>query len=126
MRVSVRPRHTNKPRPAWKTAEAFKQWIRGRECACGGSHDDCGGNMEAAHVDYAAKGTMEAKGASTKVADRWCIPLSRNCHALQHRKGWPWFDQHILGGISRGEMMASEYWRLWPGRARWEREREMS
>lgn len=71
--------------------------------------------MEAAHVDYAAKGTVEAKGMGSKVADRWQIPLSHNCHRLQHTKGWPWFDKHILGGIGRGEMMAAEYWRLWKG-----------
>lgn len=71
--------------------------------------------MEAAHVDYAGKGTPDAKGMGSKVADRWQIPLSHNCHRLQHTKGWPWFDQHILGGIERGAMMASEYWRLWKG-----------
>lgn len=122
MRVDIRPRVTKAPRPAWKVADQFRQWLRGRPCACGGRHMDCGGRMESAHVDYAAKGTRDAKGVSSKVADRWCIPLSETCHALQHRKGWPWFDQHILGGIGRAEMMAAEYWRLWPSRAKWEAE----
>jgi len=115
MLVNVRPRKRNAPRPAWKVCAAFGQWLRGRPCACGGRNDDCGGPMQAAHVDYAGKGTPDAKGAGTKVADRWQIPLSANCHRLQHSKGWPWFDQHILGGIGRGAMMASEYWRLWKG-----------
>lgn len=115
MRIDVRPRKRNAPRPAWKVCKAFGQWLRGRPCACGGRNDDCGGDMEAAHVDYAAKGTPDAKGVASKVADRWQIPLSHNCHRLQHSKGWPWFDLHILGGIARGEMMAAEYWRLWKG-----------
>lgn len=115
IRVDIRPRKRNAPRPAWKVATSFRQWLRGRECACAGRNDDCGGPIQAAHVDYAAKGTPEAKGTGTKVADRWCIPLSSDCHALQHRKGWQWFDLHILGGVARGEMMAAEYWRLWTG-----------
>lgn len=123
MRLNIKPRKQNSPRPAWKVADAFRQWLRGRPCACGGRNPDCGGQMQAAHVDYAGKGTADAKGAGTKAADRWCIPLSASCHDMQHRKGWPWFDQQILGGLSRGEMMAAEYWRLWPGRAKWESDR---
>lgn len=71
--------------------------------------------MQSAHVDYAAKGTPEAKGMGTKVADKWQIPLSLLCHKLQHDKGWPWFDKNILGGPKAGEQMAAEYWRLWKG-----------
>jgi hypothetical protein len=71
--------------------------------------------MVAAHVDYAAKGTEEAKGTGSKVADRWAIPLSWLCHTLQHDKGWPWFDITILGRAGAGEIMAAEYWRLWKG-----------
>jgi hypothetical protein len=71
--------------------------------------------MVAAHVDYAAKGTVEAKGAGTKVADRWAIPLSWLCHTLQHEKGWPWFDANILGGAQAGEKMAAAYWQAWKG-----------
>lgn len=115
MRVDHRPRKRNAPRPAWKVGEAFRQWLRGRSCACGGRNGDCQGKIQAAHVDYAAKGTPEAKGMSSKVADRWSIPLSAHCHMLQHTKGWPWFDVHILGAVNAGQMMASEYWRLWKG-----------
>lgn len=71
--------------------------------------------MVAAHVDYAAKGTREAKGTATKVADRWAIPLSWLCHLLQHEKGWPWFDKNILGGPGEAEILAQAYWRLWKG-----------
>jgi hypothetical protein len=115
IRVDVRPRKRNSPRPAWKVCASFLQWLRGRPCACGGRNPDCGGPMQAAHVDYAAKGTAEAKGMSSKVADRWAIPLSANCHRLQHDKGWPWFDVTILGLAGAGEKMAAEFWRLWKG-----------
>lgn len=119
---ALRNKHRNAPRPAWKVADAFRQWLRGRPCACGGKNADCGGIIRSAHVDYAAKGTPDAKGASSKVADRWCIPLSDPCHQLQHSKGWPWFDLHILGGVSRGAMLAEAYWSNWPGRVKWEQE----
>lgn len=113
----LRNRHKNAPRPAWKVADAFRQWLRGRPCACAGRNPDCGGQMRSAHVDYAGD-----KGVATKVSDRHCIPLSDNCHRLQHAKGWKWFDLHILGGVSRGLMLSQEYWRAWPGRAKWEQE----
>jgi len=115
LRVDIRPRKRNAKRPAWKACESYLQWLRGRACACNGRNADCGGKIQAAHVDYAAKGTREAKGTATKVADRWAIPLSMKCHALQHIMGWPWFDLHVLGKANAGEMMAAEYWRLWPG-----------
>lgn len=71
--------------------------------------------MVAAHVDYAAKGSSEAKGLASKVSDRWAIPLSWLCHLLQHEKGWPWFDINILGKAGAGQELAAEYWRLFPG-----------
>lgn len=89
-------------------------------CACNGRNPDCGGDIIAAHVDYAGKGTPDAKGTSSKVADKWNIPLSVKCHALQHSMGWPWFDQHILGRPGAGADMASGYWFIWPGRRAWE------
>ncbi len=115
LRVDTRPRRKNAPRPAWKVCAAFLQYLRGRSCACQGRNPHCGGKMVAAHVDYAAKGTREAKGTATKVADRWAIPLSWNCHLLQHNKGWPWFDFNILNMGGAGATMAEAYWRAWKG-----------
>lgn len=115
MRVDTRPRNRNAARPAWKACEAFLQWLRGRPCACKGRYPLCAGKIVAAHVDYAAKGTREAKGTGTKVADRWAIPLSYMCHDLQHDRGWPWFDKNILGAPGAGENMASAYWSAWKG-----------
>lgn len=113
----LRNRHKNAPRPAWKVADAFRQWLRGRPCACAGKNDECGGPMRSAHVDYAGD-----KGMGSKVSDRFCIPLSDNCHRLQHTMGWKSFDERVLGGASRGLMLSQEYWLAWPGRAKWENE----
>ena len=115
MRVDTSPRHKNAPRPAWKVVTAYLQWLRGRKCACGGKIGNCFGPIQAAHVDYAAKGTPDAKGTGTKVADRWAIPLSAGCHLLQHGKGWPWFDVTILGKAGAAEKMAAAYWSQWKG-----------
>lgn len=119
-RSAIAPRHKNAPRPAWKVAEAFKQWLRGRPCGCGGRNSMCSGKIQSAHVDYAGKGTRDAKGTASKAADRFCIPLSEACHLLQHNRGWPWFDIEILGMAGAGERMARDYWQAWPGRKAWE------
>lgn len=86
-------------RPEWKRDEAFKRWLRALPCACGGANAFCHGPTEVAHVDYAAKGTPDAKGLSTKVADRFSLPLSRGCHAAQTSVfGWPDFEKSLPGG----------------------------
>lgn len=119
----VRNRFSRKnKRPAWKMAAAFGEWLRKRPCACQGHNPDCGGVMMAAHVDYAAKGTPDAKGMSSKVADRWQIPLTDNCHRLQHSKGWPWFEANILK--CKAEDLADFLWRKWPGRIEWEAQQQ--
>lgn len=117
MRINTAPRRKNAPRPAWKVAEAFKQWLRGRQCAADG-YGLCEGRMVAAHVDHAG-----GKGMGTKVADRHCIPLCWMHHNRQHSRGWPTFEAECLGGKS-AIAMADAYWNQWPGRAAWEREHE--
>jgi len=117
-RSATKPRRQNAGRPAEKSCRPFLQWLRGRPCACAGRNAGCSGRMEAAHVDYAGD-----KGVGTKVSDRHAIPLSQECHAQQHRKGWRWFDEHVLGGASRGLMLAQGYWSAWlrtPMGAAWE------
>lgn len=114
MRVNTRPRKRNSPRPAEKSAPAFLQWLRGRECACGGRNPHCGGRMEAAHGPHKA-----SKGIGTKCADQFAMPLSTLCHVLQHTKGWPWFSREILSGRDPIEVTAA-YWQAWPGRRAWE------
>ncbi len=115
MRVDTRPRKRNAPRPAWKVAKSFHQWLRGRQCAADAT-GLCDGTMQAAHVDHAGD-----KGMGTKVSDRHAIPLCAGHHARQHRRGWLTFERECLGGKS-AVAMADAYWQQWPGRIEWERE----
>lgn len=114
MRINVKPRKRNAPRPAEKSAQGFLQWLRGRECACGAKLPWCGGPIVAAHVDHAG-----GKGMATKVADRHCIPLSDGCHRWQHSMGWPDFEAQLPG--KDAVALAAAYWRAWPGRIAYER-----
>lgn len=111
-RSAFAPRHKNAPRPPWKVAEAFKQWLRGRPCACAGRLCDGNSRTVAAHVDHAG-----GKGMGTKVADRHCIPLSDQCHRLQHSVGWRTYEQFLCSDAVK---LAEQYWRKWPGRSSWE------
>lgn len=113
MRVNVRPRHQNAPRPAWKVATSYLAWLRGRPCAADG-YGLCDGRMEAAHVDHAGD-----KGVGTKVSDRFALPLCSAHHARQHSRGWKTFEAECLGGKS-AVAMADAYWNAWPGRYQWE------
>ena len=114
MKVSVAPRKRNSPRIAEKSAPAFLQWLRGRDCvfAFMGS---CEGRSEAAHVDYAG-----GKGVATKVADRFAVPACSAHHRLQTDEGWKRFEARIArdGFALRA---AGQYWTAWPGRLAWER-----
>ena len=119
-RVNTRPRKRNAQRPAEKSAPAFLQWLRGRECflawpKCEGDMA-CSGNIEAAHVDHAG-----GKGMGTKVADRHAIPLCNGHHAEQHRIGWQSFEDRYAFGAAK---IAEDYWGAWPGRIAWERKLE--
>lgn len=116
MRVDTRPRRKNAPRIAEKSAPQFLQWLRGRGCMVGNA--DCMGKIEAAHVDYAG-----GKGISTKVADRYAVPLCSHHHRLQHSIGWRRFEASLL---SAGEALLAtgQYWKNWPGRIAWERKLE--
>lgn len=116
LRIDTRPRKRNAPRPAWKVAEGFRQWLRGRPCACQGRNPDCSGKIQAAHTPHPA-----SRGMNSKVADRYEIPLSEGCHIFtQHRIGWPEFARRYLGGEDPAKL-AEAYWKAWPARAQWER-----
>lgn len=111
-------------RPAWKCAEEFKRHLRHLPCArCAQPPRDLGNPIVAAHVDHAGQGTRDAKGASTKVADRFCIPLCDRCHREQTDVlGWPEFEK--LLPLSDAAALAGVYWSEWPGHVAWERELE--
>lgn len=105
LRVDTSPRKKNAPRPAWKVATAYRQWLRGRVCAVsylGG----CDGRMEAAHTPDPA-----SKGMSTKAADHNCIPLCEAHHKLHTNKGWSAIKLTREGA----QALAAAYWRQWKG-----------
>lgn len=115
MKVDARPRRTNKPRPAWKIAGAYLQWLRGRKCAV--ANADCGGRIEAAHTP-----DPNSKGAGTKAADYNAIPLCAVHHHQQHTIGWQSFaKRHRVKDINDWRQ---SYWRAWPGWAEWKRDHE--
>lgn len=105
MKVDIRPRKRNAPRPAWKVSKAYHQWLRGRPCAL---HQEggCDGRMEAAHTPDPA-----SKGMSTKAADYNAMPLCQAHHGLHTRKGWSAI------GLTResAQAMAAAYWAAWKG-----------
>ena len=112
MKVDARPRHKNKPRPAWKIATAYLQWLRGRNCAVANS--DCGGRTEAAHTP-----DPDSKGVGTKAADYNAIPLCSVHHHQQHTIGWITFAKRH--GIKSIEDCRKSYWTAWPGWKEWSR-----
>lgn len=116
MRVDVRARHRNAGRPPEKDAKGFLQWLRGRPCIFA-DQGDCQGKIVPAHLDFAG-----GKGMSTKVADRYCVPMCGLAHhARQHNIGWDTFMLEM--GVTREQLMlaAARLWSAWPGREAWER-----
>lgn len=104
MRVDTRPRNRNAPRPAWKVATAYLQWLRGRPCAFAGA--DCDGKIEAAHTP-----DPMSKAMGSKAADHNAIPACQHHHHLQTVKGWS------AVGLTRetAQAMAAAYWQAWKG-----------
>lgn len=120
MRVDTRPRKRNAPRPAEKSAPSFLQWLRGRNCIFALARG-CEGKTEAAHLDFAGD-----KGMSTKVSDRFAIPMCSAHHRRQHVMGWKSFLSAMNNKETTLMAAADAYWRNWPGRAAWERKQEAS
>jgi hypothetical protein len=105
MRVDVRPRKRNAPRPAWKVEKAYHQWLRGRLCYMA-KNGGCGGVMEAAHTP-----DPMSKGMGSKAADHNAIPLCSVHHKLHTNKGWSAIG--LTRETARG--VAKAYWSLWRG-----------
>jgi hypothetical protein len=120
MRVSSSPRRKNAPRPAEKSAPAFLQYIRGRECAFA-DHGGCEGKIEAMHLDFAGD-----KGMSSKVSDRYAIPACSAHHRRQHSVGWLTFCKRM--NVTKEQLLiaAARLWNAWPSRVAWERKMEAS
>ena len=114
LRVDTKPRNRNKPRPAWKVATSYLQWLRGRKC--GVANAFCGGKIEAAHTP-----DPDSKGMGTKAADYTAVPLCSEHHRRQHLMGWDSFAK--LHGIKNVNEWRSAYWRAWPGWEAWSRDK---
>jgi hypothetical protein len=84
--MALARRHKNSGRQNIGTRFAsHRAWIRGHVCAVAG--DDCGGNIECAHVEGSGTG-----GMGMKANDAFTIPLCHAHHAERHRIGWRTFD----------------------------------
>lgn len=105
VKVDIRPRRRNAPRPAWKVEKAYHQWLRGRPCWAS-DQGECSGNMEAAHTPDPG-----SKGIGTKAADHNAIPLCNGHHRLHTDRGW----SAIKLDREKARAVAREYWRLWKG-----------
>jgi len=105
VKIDARPYKRNAPRPAWKVATAYLQWLRGRPCAFAGP--DCtAGKREAAHTP-----DPRSKGMGTKAADHNAIPLCAYHHRLHTIGGWS-----KLGLTKETAQAAGDrYWALWKG-----------
>jgi hypothetical protein len=98
----LRNRNRNKPRPEWKVALSYLEWLRKRPCG---------------------------KGMSTKAADCHALPLCQRHHdeqggkvgSFRNRGGWPTFQ--LKYGFNAVDV-ADAYWRAWPGRFAWEQQLE--
>jgi hypothetical protein len=128
-RTALKPRKRNAARPAEKSAPQFLAWLRGRECFLAGHRaGGCGlgspprkSPVEAAHIDHGGD-----KGMSSKVSDKFAIPLCQRHHDEQsgkigefrQRGGWRTFE--IKYGFDAVDV-AGDYWHLWPQRHAWER-----
>lgn len=114
LRVDTSPRRKNSQRAReTKRCPPFLQWLRGRPCAI--ANELCGGNIEAAHVDF-----MGSKGMGTKTEDCNAIPLCGAHHHVQHARGWLTFQMMF---DFNAEAAAKAYWKAWPGRVKWEASR---
>jgi hypothetical protein len=112
---SLQPRHRNSGRPPEKSAPQFKEWLRKKWGCVFAGHGECGGKIEAMHLDFAG-----GKGMGTKVADRFSVPACSGHHGTQHRIGWSTFVALMATSKERLLEAAGDYWHLWPGRRSWE------
>lgn len=115
MRVDTKPRKRNAPRPAWKVATSYLQWLRGRPCAV--ASKECMGKIEAAHTP-----DPDSKGMGTKAADYGAVPLCTWHHRQQHDIGWPAFAK--LHSIKSIDEWRSAFWKAWPGWFAWKQDLE--
>jgi hypothetical protein len=118
MRVDIRSRHKNAGRPPEKDAPKFKEWLRKKHDCAFHLAGDCGGKIEAMHLDFAG-----GKGVGSKVADSFCLPCCSKHHRRQHDRGWITFLREMA--VTKDDCLYSsdKLWREWPARYKWEMDR---
>lgn len=100
-------------RPPEKHAPGYAEWLRKLPCYIEGKQGHvCAGKVVAAHWDE-----FGDKGMSTKVSDQAQLPLCHEAHREQTDDlAWPAFQAKY--GFDAGKVCA-DYWRAWPGLAKW-------
>jgi hypothetical protein len=116
VKIDLRPRHKNSGRPPEKSAPKFKEWLRKKHDCAFHLAGECGGRIEAMHLDFAG-----GKGVGTKVADSYCLPSCAVHHGWQHIWGWNTFCKRMDTSKDALLAAADKLWRQWPGRIAWER-----
>ena len=112
-RISKRPK-VRAGRPPEKDAPAFLKFVRTQHQCILVDTGECHGKVRACHWDEAGD-----KGISTKVSDRWSLPMCDRHHAEQTDElGWPEFQRRH--GFS-AEAFCAALWKSWPGRGAWEK-----
>lgn len=70
-------------------------------------------------MEFAHGPDPATKGMGTKSSDTVGMPLTSNCHRLQHTIGWPAFARSFLPSPDP-RVVCDAYWRQYPKRAEWE------
>lgn len=70
-------------------------------------------------MEFAHGPDKATKGMGTKSTDTVGMPLTHNCHRLQHDIGWPEFSRRFLGSPDP-RPTCDAYWKAYPGRGKWE------
>lgn len=107
------PRRKNAKDPAGKRCEPYLRWLRTRECILNHT-GECQGKVRACHWDQAGD-----KGMSTKVSDKFSLPMCDEHHRIQTDvMGWPKFQIHYK--FNAGDACAA-FWKAFPRSAEWDK-----
>lgn len=63
--------------------EGYLAFLRKQPCCVCHAHAPC----DAAHVKSASHAHGKPSSGTAKPDDKWCVPLCRSCHLLQHHAG---------------------------------------
>lgn len=77
-----------------------RAFVRSLNCVgCGATPSECA-HVRMSHFEGVTVPLEERGGTGLKPADKWCVPLCRECHARQHQSGentfWNWVKLNPL------------------------------